>query len=164
MKEAYDNGMEIAVHAIGDRAIDMALTGFEYAYDDRIGWNRRFYLVHGYLPDFADLARMKRLPLVIPTQPVFIRNFVGWAKTRLGADRAEKLFPNRTFLDYGILISGSSDAPVQEPNPFYGIQCAVTRKALSGSDEIIGANRITSYNVCYTKLLRTCMTRKAGWM
>ncbi len=141
MKEAYHAGMEIAIHAIGDRAIDMALTGFENAYDPEIGWKRRFYLIHGYIPDFKDMERMKKLPMVVITQPVFIRNFIGMARERLGEERTEKLFPNKEYIKQGILVTGSSDAPIQENNPFFGIQCAVTRKALNKDPEVIGKSQ-----------------------
>lgn len=146
VKEAYDAGMDVAVHAIGDRGINMVLTAFENAYDKSIGWNRRFYLIHGYLADQEAIERMKKLPIVIPTQPVFIRNFTGMARQRLGEERTNRLFPNRTFIDNGILIGGSSDAPIQECNPFYGIQCAVTRKSMDGSEEIIAPEQaVTVY-------------------
>ena len=144
VKEAYDAGMDVAVHAIGDRAIDMILTAFENAYDERKGWKQRFYLIHGYIPRKESYERMKKLPLVVVSQPVFIRNFVGMALPRLGKERYERLFPMRDFIDNGIICTSSSDACVQEINPFYGIQCCVTRKSLNESDEVIAAKQAIS--------------------
>ena len=144
VKEAYDAGMDVAVHAIGDKAIDMILTAFENAYDSSKGWNQRFYLIHGYIPRPESYERMKKLPLVVVSQPVFIRNFVGMALPRLGEERYNRLFPMRDFIDNGIICTSSSDACVQEINPFYGIQCCVTRKALCENDEVIAPKQAIS--------------------
>lgn len=154
VKEIYDAGNDVAVHAIGDRAIEVILNAFENAYKKEIGWKQRFYLIHGYFATEEQMERMKKLPLVVSTQPVFIRNFVGMVRPRLGQERTERCFPQKKYLQHGVLVAASSDAPVQDTNPFYGIYCSVTRKS-ENADEIIGAEEgISVYEAVetYTKL------------
>ncbi len=156
---SYNAGNDVAVHAIGDKANEMVLTAFEKAYDPAIGWGRRFYIIHATVLNKALIERMKKLPLLVCTQPIFLRNFVNVSKSKLGLEREAGLMPLRTLFDNGILVAGGSDAPVREINPFNAIQCAVTRRDLDGDEIIAPHEKISVYEAItmYTKNAAYCV-------
>ena len=159
VKEAYDRGNDVAVHAIGDKGNDMVLTAFEHAYRSEIGWDRRFYIIHATLVSPSFIERAKKLPIVICTQPIFIRNFVNLSYRRIGAERHQRFLALKSMMHAGLIVSSGSDAPVRELNPFYGIECAVTRRDI-GSDEIITpGEELTVYEALstYTKYAAYCV-------
>lgn len=158
VKKAYDKGNDVAVHAIGDKGNDMALTAFENCYDPSIGWDRRFYVIHATTLSKTFIERAKKLPVLLCTQPIFIRNFVNVSTARIGEERNKRFMAFRTMLDAGLIVSAGSDAPVREINPFNGIQCAVTRRDIGG-DEVIGEDRgVSIYEavLMYTKYAAYC--------
>lgn len=144
VKDAYDSGHEVAVHAIGDKANDMLLTAIENAYRPELGWKRRFYMIHATIISESFIERAKKLPVIISIQPIFIRNYVSMARKRLGDDRLHYCFALKDMMDAGLILTGGSDAPVCEVNPFHGIQCALTRQDLSGNPEIISKEQAIS--------------------
>lgn len=159
VKQAYDAGNDVAVHAIGDKGNDMVLTSFENAYRPEIGWNRRFYIIHATLMSKTFIERAKNLPIILCVQPIFIRNFVNLSKSRIGSERDTRFMAFKTMSDNNLIVTAGSDAPVRELNPFHGIQCAVTRKDING-DEIISVNQeVSVYDaICmYTKNASYCV-------
>jgi predicted amidohydrolase YtcJ len=76
---------------------------------------------------------MKRLPIVLDVQPSFTASVdIDWADDRVGPERAEAVFPFKTFLREGIRLAGGSDCPVEKFDPFFGIYGAVNRQAADG--------------------------------
>ncbi|MBU3875320.1 amidohydrolase [Faecalicatena sp. AGMB00832] len=144
VKDAYDAGHEVAVHAIGDKANDMLLTAIENAYRPELGWSRRFYMIHATVISESFIERAKKLPVIISIQPIFIRNYVSMARKRLGDERLHYCFALKDMMDAGLILTGGSDAPVCEVNPFHGIQCALTRMDLTGNPEIISKEQAIS--------------------
>lgn len=152
--DAYNAGLDVAVHAIGDESNDMTMQAFENAYRPEIGWKRRFYLIHGTVTTSGFLERAKKLPLLISTQPVFLENYNGVVKERLGEDRMKRLMPIKTWMREGLIVSCSSDAPVCNPDPLRGIYCAVTRQGSRNiSEPMNGSEAINIYQAveAYTK-------------
>jgi predicted amidohydrolase YtcJ len=143
-REAYDAGLEVSVHVIGDAAMQRVLDAAEQVYpsideDDpikRLGrTDRRLRIIHAMIIKPEHIERMKKLPVILDVQPGFLHSDVHIAEDRLGAERLKYLMPFRTFIDNGILLTGGSDAPVDPPIPLNGIQCAVTRQDLNGYPE-----------------------------
>ena len=128
---AYETGFEVAVHAIGDRAIYHTLEAMEEA-AAAVPGNHRPRLEHCRLtsPVLNRWARDLRVTMV-PQQAAI--SFVGLRDVgRVGEAKAKWLHPYATWLSMGLRIVGSSDAPVYFPrvesNPFLGIKAAVTRQ------------------------------------
>ena len=135
MSYAYKQDMEIAVHAIGDRAMETVLNAIEAVYNPRDGYRHRFRIIHGILVKQHQIERMKKLPIILDVQPIFIRNWVHLAEKRVGRERTKLFLPFKSFIDSGVIVTGGSDAPVDVVDPFISIQCAVTRKDLAGYPE-----------------------------
>jgi predicted amidohydrolase YtcJ len=81
------------------------------------------------------LERMSRLPVILDMQPNFINSNGGFMRERIGPKRMKYFTPLKSFIDAGLIVTGSSDAPVEPSRPFVGIECAVTRKRLDGTPE-----------------------------
>ncbi|GBD17893.1 N-substituted formamide deformylase [bacterium HR27] len=125
-------GCQAAAHAIGDRAIEMVLTAYERALADYPLPDHRWRIEHcGMLrPDLLD--RMARLGVVAVPQPGF-GYYLGDAYLRNFSDDWLALaYPTRAWLERGIPVAFSSDAPVIPPDPWVGIQAAVLRRTRTG--------------------------------
>lgn len=143
VREADAAGFQIAVHAIGPRAVDMALDAFERLGPRQAGNPRRHRIEHAYLrPRSGQFARMRALGLLLSTEPAFIAS-VGDAWFEIfGATDARQMVPLRTALTHGLTVLANSDCPTAAPVPLVGIQAAVTRTTASGR-ELDPAERVT---------------------
>lgn len=131
---SHEGGLQIAVHAIGQRAVDLALDAFAALKVPRPELaERRHRIEHAYLPARdGQLERIKDLGLVLSTQTSFIEA-VGDAWRRVFADdELEGVMPVRTALDLGIPLQLNSDFPCSKLNPFIGLQAAMDRKTSEG--------------------------------
>lgn len=132
---AYDKNLQIGIHAIGDKGLDIALTAIENCYNPEPKPDYRFRLIHVMCTNEDLIARMKKLPVVLDIQPKFVSTNVSWSEERLGKERSKYAYPWRRLLDEGFVITGSSDAPVEPYNPFLGAYAVTTRKDLEGNPD-----------------------------
>ncbi len=139
--EAHRNGLQIGVHANGDRFISMVMDAYEKALVQHPRANHRHRIEHCSVMTEHLLTRMKRLGLVgIPFGEYIY--YHGEKMHSYGAQRLGTLLPHRSFLDMEIPIGGSSDYPCGPWNPMIAIQSCTTRKTRDGRS--IGAGqRIT---------------------
>lgn len=136
-------GYQLAIHAIGDAAIEQVLSGIEKA--DSLEHpirGRRHRIEHcGFLTD-GQLARMAAAGIDPVPQPVFIYEFGDLYVTNLGQQRADASYPMRKWLDAGLHAAASSDAPVCATDPFKNLFTMVTRKTKRGT--VIGGGETLS--------------------
>ena len=119
-------GEAIAVHVIGDAAVEKALDAIE-KYPVPEGKKDRLIHVNVLRDDLVD--RMEKLPVVLDFQPVFVSSDFPWVMDRLGEDRLDWAYAWKRLLDRGFICGGGSDAPVEEAvDPLLGIYAAVTRR------------------------------------
>lgn len=134
--DGHRAGWQLAVHAIGDRAADLALDALEHA--QRL-WPRpgaRHRIEHAGLIRPDQLPRFARLGLSAVVQPNFLRYFGDDYASVMGEERAPWLYRGRAFLDHGIPLVGSSDRPVTDGSPLRAVQFMVERTSLTG--QVIG--------------------------
>lgn len=131
--KVYRAGLQVGIHAIGDRAMDMVVGAMEKSYYADPRKDYRFRLIHSSVLTPGILERMKKLPLVLDVQPSFVSTDLPWIEKRLGKERAELTFAWKTLMDSGLVLTGSADAPVESFNPLLGIYSAVTRRGWDGS-------------------------------
>ncbi|MEJ1201139.1 MULTISPECIES: amidohydrolase [unclassified Streptomyces] len=129
-------GWQLAVHAIGDRAADVALDALERAQRLRPRPGARHRVEHAGLIRPDQLPRFARLGVSAVVQPNFLRYFGDDYAAIMGEDRAAWLYRGRAFLDHGITLVGSSDRPVTDGSPLRAVQFMVERS--SGSGRTIG--------------------------
>ena len=124
---AHKANFRLVIHAMGDQAIDMALTAFEKALMEAPRKNHRYRIEHASVLNKELIQRIRKLEVVVSVQPSsIISEFSVWsAADRLGPTRARWLYPLKTLIKEGIRVSGGSDCPMEPISPFSGIQAAV---------------------------------------
>jgi predicted amidohydrolase YtcJ len=125
-------GWQLAVHAIGDRAVDVALDALERAQRLRPRPGARHRVEHAGLVRPDQLPRFARLGVSAVVQPTFLRRFGDDYAAIMGGERAAWLYRGRAFLDHGITLVGSSDRPVTDGSPLRAVQFMVERASDSG--------------------------------
>ncbi|MBK9240484.1 MAG: amidohydrolase [Acidobacteria bacterium] len=134
---AYDKvGLQIQLHAIGDRAIRMALDAFEQAAKDNGTTGRRHRVEHIEVPALADLPRFKTLGVIASTQAMFASpdaiTLTNYAPA-LGPARASRSNAFKLFDDAGAVQAFGSDYPVFTMEVMRGVHAAVTREMPDGT-------------------------------
>ncbi|WP_236243716.1 amidohydrolase [Streptomyces sp. CC228A] len=130
--DGHLGGWQLAVHAIGDRAADLALDALEHAQRLRPRPDARHRIEHAGLIRPDQLPRMARLGVSAVVQPNFLRYFGDDYATVMGERRAPWMYRGRGFLSHGITVVGSSDRPVADGSPLRAIQFMVERASASG--------------------------------
>ncbi len=130
---AHAAGWQIAVHAIGDRAIELVLDAYAAALAAHPRADHRHRIEHcGILrPDL--IRRIAKMGVVVVTQPVFITEYGDSFIRHLGEERAALTYPFRSLLDAGIPMVFSSDCPVSAFEPLKSVQVSVTERTGSGA-------------------------------
>jgi predicted amidohydrolase YtcJ len=139
-RKAADVGLSMTVHAIGDKANHEVLNAFEqlrnYETQNHLPHLRhRIEHVQVIHPD--DAPRLAKLNVIASMQPIHATSDM-FAADRYWGKRAELSYAWRTQLNYGAILAFGSDAPVESPNPFWGLHAAITRQRADGSPSAEG--------------------------
>lgn len=141
---AHSTGWALALHAIGDGALDFALDILESARSDESHQTMPNRIEHGGVIRPDQMKRLAKSGATIVPQPHFIRLFGDGMIERLGAERAQWSYRARSILDAGIVLPGSSDRPVAPGAPLAVMQSFVERLTQSGASYGEG-ERITAF-------------------
>jgi len=128
-------GLQIAAHAIGDKANEMILNAFEFAFEKNGSRVRRHRVEHAQVVTSRDMERYKFLNIIASIQPSHCIDDMHWVKKRIGAERSKISYRFGSFLRYGIPLAFGTDWPVESLNPLLGLYAAVTRESISGGPE-----------------------------
>ncbi|MBT2586414.1 amidohydrolase [Arthrobacter sp. ISL-95] len=141
--KAYSSGWAVAMHAIGDHAIDHAIDILTEA-QETFGLNALPNRIeHGGVVRPDQLDRIAAAGIVLVPQPHFITEFGDGMARLLGPKRTPWSYPGKSLLDRGVVLPGSSDRPVSNGRPLDVMQSFVER--LTPSGEVYGpAERITA--------------------
>ncbi|MGA2362426.1 MAG: amidohydrolase [Candidatus Aminicenantales bacterium] len=130
--EADRAGLQVAVHAIGDRANSLLLDIFEKVIAADGPRDRRWRVEHAQHLRAGDIARFGRLGLIASVQPYHLIDDGRWAENKIGRERAKTTYAFRSLLDAGAVLAFGSDWTVAPLDPLAGIYAAVTRRTLDG--------------------------------
>ena len=125
--KAHKAGLQLAIHAIGDQAVEMVLTAYERTLKKEPKKQHRHRIEHASVLNEGLIQRMKRLGVMATVQPHFVISDF-WVTDRVGPKRARWVYPFKTLIRKGVLIAGGSDCPVEPISPLLGIYAAVARK------------------------------------
>jgi hypothetical protein len=130
ISKVHNSRLRLIVHAMGDQAIDMALTSIEKALKETPKQDHRHRLEQASVLNKEIIHRIRELGLTVSVQPkCVISEFSVWAAVdRLGSERARWLYPLKTLFNESIPVAGGSDCPMEPLSPLQGIQAAVTRQ------------------------------------
>ena len=123
-------GLQVNVHAIGDKANDTVLSAFEKIAKENGTRDRRFRIEHAQHLRLADIKRFSTNGVVASMQPFHIIDDGRWAWKRLDEKRIKGTYAFRTLLDSGAVLAFGSDWAVAPLNPLFGVYAAVTRRTL----------------------------------
>ena len=134
LMQADAAGLQLRIHAIGDRAISMTLDIFndiekEHGYHDQ-----RFAIEHAQHMAEKDFERFAALHVIASMQPYHAIDDGRWAEKPLGHQRARYSYAWRSFLDHGVTLAFGTDWPVAPLNPMLGLYAAVTRATPDGKN------------------------------
>jgi predicted amidohydrolase YtcJ len=134
LKGADIAGLQLCIHAIGDRAISMVLDIFEQIEKTNGKRDRRWRIEHSQHMAAKDFSRYARLGVIASVQPYHAIDDGRWAEKRIGADRVKRTYAFRTFLDNGVRLAFGTDWSVAPLSPTWTIYAAVTRATLDGKN------------------------------
>ena len=129
---AHEQGMQVAVHAIGDACLDQVLSAMDKALKAHPRKDHRHGIVHCQITRPDQLEKMAKMGLHIYAQSIFLDYDIRIVEQRAGRELAATSYSWKSLKDLGASVSNGSDCPVELPFVLGGIQCAVTRKTLSG--------------------------------
>jgi predicted amidohydrolase YtcJ len=132
IKGADEAGLQIAVHAIGDRANRTILDFYQRLEKENGPRDRRLRIEHAQHLTAADIPRFAQLHVIASMQPYHAIDDGRWAQKRLGPERIRYAYDFRSLLDSGAVLAFGSDWPVAPMEPLMGIYAAVTRRTLDG--------------------------------
>ena len=132
IQEADRAGLQIAIHAIGDKANHIVLGMYEEAERQNGPRDRRFRIEHAQHLRMDDIPRFGRLHVIASMQPYHCIDDGRWAEKRIGPERAKGTYAFRSLLDSGAVLAFGSDWDVAPMVPLMGIYAAATRRTLDG--------------------------------
>ena len=126
IRAVVDQGYSPSMHAIGDRAVRLALDAADIADDHASRHDRTRQLIrieHCQMVHPDDAPRFAGR--VASMQPLHVRDDGRWAKEKLGQERMQELFPIRSLADSGAILAFGSDWPIAPPDPIEAIRAAI---------------------------------------
>jgi hypothetical protein len=162
-------GFQLGFHAIGDRAVDMALTAFAQAEAavpsgpippqvvtpiagrsfEMHGRDLRFRIEHSQVVSPGDFVRYKQLGVIASMQPNHLLTDMAWAGQRLGPEREKYAYAWKSFLDAGVPLAFGTDYPVEPITPFRGVYAGVTRMNEAGTATFHPEQKLTIGQTLY---------------
>ena len=127
-------GLQVAVHAIGERANGLLLDIFDSVAKAHGSRDRRFRIEHAQHLRRGDIARLARSGVIASMQPYHAIDDGRWAEERIGPDRIKTTYAFRSLLDDGAHLGFGSDWNFGPIDPLLGIYAAVTRRTLDGKN------------------------------
>jgi len=131
-EDAHAAGWQLALHAIGDAAVDAALDVFARAQRRVPRAGARHRIEHAGLIRPDQLGRMRELGVIAVIQPSFLYEYGADYAAIVGPGRSDWLYRGRSLLDAGITVAGSSDRPVASGAPLQAMQFMVERRTSGG--------------------------------
>ncbi len=137
VEEALRQGVQVMIHAIGDRANREVIGMYERAQEavpvaERGVGEPRLRIEHLQIVHPDDLPRLAGAGIIASMEPSHAITDLHFAPTRLGIDRLRGAYAWRDVIDRGVIIAGGSDAPVEPGDPRIEFYAAVARKDLQG--------------------------------
>jgi predicted amidohydrolase YtcJ len=134
VRDADRAGLQIMIHAIGDRANDLVMSIFEQVTRENGERDRRFRVEHAQHLRREDIPRFSRATVIASMQPYHAIDDGRWAEKRIGKERVRTTYAFRSLLDAGATLAFGTDWTVAPLDPMLSIYAAVTRRTLDGKN------------------------------
>ena len=152
VSDAHHRGYQMALHAIGDRAIEQTLNAYENALTTNPRRDHRHRIEHFELATEDQIRRAKDMDLVISVQPTFEYFWGesgGMYEHRLGKELASRTNNFRRMIDEGLILCGGSDSDVNRMDPILGIHSAVNHPKKTSSITVLEAVEMFTRNAAF---------------
>ena len=126
--------LQLAIHAIGDKANDALLEVFETIQNTNGKRDRRSRIEHAQHLSAEALTKYQALKITASMQPYHAIDDGRWAEKRIGAERIKRTYAFKSLLDNGVFLTFGSDWYVAPLSPLEGIYAAVTRRTIDGAN------------------------------
>lgn len=143
VERADSRGYQVIVHAIGDRAVEQAVDSLSKVAGTKNP--RRHRIEHASLLPRDLRSKMAKHGIRAAVQPCFVTSDT-WAVDRLGEERVRDLYPFRSMLEDGIIVSGGSDSPVESFSPVLGMWAAMTRGGAAPEESLTQGQALAIYS------------------
>ncbi len=140
-RHALSLGGIVAIHAIGDRAVDAVLDVYEQLIGEGFDASR-MRVEHVSVISPAQRERFRRFRVTACVQPAFLASETDWVLGRVGPDREGWVYPFESMRELGIPLAGSSDSPVEPPHPLWGMAAAIDRAGIVLSEALSPADAL----------------------
>jgi predicted amidohydrolase YtcJ len=134
VRQADRAGLQVMIHAIGDRANDQILSLFAQVTGENGARDRRFRIEHAQHLRRQDIPRFSSEKVIASMQPYHAIDDGRWAEKRIGHERAKTTYAFRSLLDAGATLAFGTDWTVAPLDPMLSIYAAVTRRTLDGKN------------------------------
>ena len=134
VNSAHTAGFQVTSHAVGDKAVEMVITGIETALKNEPRNDHRHRIEHCGIVDALLVERIKNAGIIPIPQPSFIYINGEIYFKFYGEDRVSMMMALKSFLDADIPVAISSDCPVVPCEPMMTLYAACTRKSAKGND------------------------------
>lgn len=145
MVDAHVAGLQVCVHAIGDRANAAAVELYARLLAEHPVAGHRHRVEHASVLDDDTVAGLAELGVGAVVQPISIESERQWLASRLGPDRIDRVYPFRRLLDAGVVVAGSSDAPIEDLDVLEAMACAVDRRGIGTGQALTPAEALAMY-------------------
>ncbi len=131
---AEEAGLQVAIHAIGDRANHIILDIFNRVMAKNPPRERRWRIEHAQHLSPGDIDKMGKLHIIASVQPYHAIDDGRWAEKKIGIKRCRTTYAFKSLIDKGVVLACGSDWTASPLNPLAGIYAAVTRSTLDGKN------------------------------
>lgn len=148
---ALEKGMQLCVHAIGDRANQEVLNIFEERFKATEDKDLRWRIEHSQHLAVKDIARFADLGVIASMQAIHCTSDAPFVVKRLGEERARTgAYPWRSLLDAGAVVTNGTDAPVEDVDPIASYYATVTRKRPDNPEPFFPEQAMTREEAVYS--------------
>ena len=154
VEAAHIAGLQVCIHAIGDRANRAAADLYERVLREHPGPHRH-RVEHASVLDEATVDSFARNDVTCVVQPISLRSEAHWLAQRVGPDRLPRTYPFRTLLDAGVTVAGSSDAPIESTDVLAAMAATVDRRGLADDQALTPAEALGLYTTGAARARRT---------
>lgn len=152
---AMDKGMQMCVHAIGDRGNREVINIYEKKFNTHPDLvDLRWRVEHAQHLNPSDMPRFKQLGIIASMQGIHCTSDAPFVVKRLGEERSsEGAYAWRSLLDMGVIIANGTDAPVERVDPIPNFYASVTRKRLDNGQVFYHEQAMTREEALYSYTL-----------
>ncbi|UCD01106.1 MAG: amidohydrolase [Promethearchaeota archaeon] len=144
---AHNNGFQIIIHAIGDKANRIAVNLYKRLLKEYPRENHRHRIEHASILTRDVIKDMKDNGIIASCQPPFINSEYNWLEKRIGKKRCKYTYPMKSIIDGGVVLASGSDCPVEDPNPILGLHALVNRNGFIPEECISMKKALKTYTI-----------------